>query len=249
MSVHSRYPGGPLEDQRQFFDELITEEWPSYKSDAWDYSRRFEVSRLLRTLRPERILDIGCGCGFHDSEMAKFDFVREVDAFDYSSQSVLKADEAYPHPKVTRRVADIHSDPVEPVYDLVVSFQVFEHLPRPDAYFDYCLRATRPGGAIAIVTPNRARLDNRIRQWRGEPPAVLDNQHFHEYTRAELQALGRRFGLTPIDSFGHGFQSLLYPQVTPKDFRRVASLGAMLPAVASVIGVVFQKPHAARAAR
>lgn len=241
MSVHSRY-SGPLDDQRQFFDELITEEWPSYTSEAWDFSRRSEVSRLLRALRPARILDIGCGCGFHDVEMAKFDFVSRVDAFDYSGQSVLKADDAYPHSKVFRRVADITTDQVDAIYDLVVSFQVFEHLPNPDAYLNYCLRACRPGGAIAIVTPNRNRLDNRIRQWRGEPPAVLDSQHFREYTLPELQALGRSYGLTPIDSFGHGFQSLIYPRITPKDYRRLTRLGAALPAVASVIGVVFRAP-------
>jgi 2-polyprenyl-3-methyl-5-hydroxy-6-metoxy-1,4-benzoquinol methylase len=158
MSVHSRYQQ-LLHDQRQFFDELITEEWESYKSEAWDYSRRFEVSRLLRRMQPARILDIGCGCGFHDVQLARYDFVTRVDAIDYSSRSIEKANEAYPHPKVFRRVADFATDEIAPVYDLVVSFQVFEHLADPDPYFQYCLRARRPGGVIAIVTPNRRRLD------------------------------------------------------------------------------------------
>ena len=243
MSVHSRYPER-LVDQRQFFDELITEEWPSYTSEAWDYTRRFEVSSLLRRIRPRRILDIGCGCGFHDVELALPAFVERVDAIDYSSRSIEKADEAYPHAKVHRRVADLAADQVASEYDLVVSFQVFEHLPDASAYFTYCSRACRPGGHIGIVTPNRERLDNRLRRWRGEPIAFLDAQHFHEYTVREITVLGARYGMTLVDSFGHTFQSLLYPRLTPKSVERRTHLGALLPSVASVIGVILQKGEA-----
>ena len=45
MSVHDRYRE-LVADQRQFFGELITEDWASYRSDAWDFS----------TLRGRRLL-------------------------------------------------------------------------------------------------------------------------------------------------------------------------------------------------
>lgn len=244
MPVQSRYPHA-LKDQRQFFDELITEDWESYKSEAWDISRRSEVARLFRAMRPAQILDIGCGCGFHDSEMAGYEFVQRVDAIDYSVQSIKKADEAYPHPKVFRRVADLATDDPGPVFDLVVSFQVLEHLVDPDVYFEYCVRACRPGGLIAIATPNVDRLDNRIRRRRGEQPALVDPQHFHEYSRAELLAIGRRFGLVKQDFFGVGLHSLIYPRLMGGSYRRAAWWGRALPALASVIVVVFTKPPAA----
>jgi SAM-dependent methyltransferase len=243
MSVQSRYPK-PLVDQRQFFDELITEEWASYKSDAWDFSRRFEISRLFRKLRPARILDIGCGCGFHDSEMAEYDFVTTVDAIDYSAQSIKKADEAYPHAKVSRRVADLAIDPPGGLYDLVVSFQVFEHLSEPDVYFRFAKAACRPGGTIAIVTPNADRLDNRILRWRGQAPVFVDPQHFREYNLDGLRELGRQQGLVPSGHFGYGLQSLIYPNLSSKDYRRRTQWGALLPRVANVIGVLFEKPRA-----
>lgn len=239
MSVHQRYQE-LIEDQRQFFDDLITEEWESYHSAAWDFSRRYEVARLFRHLRPAVILDLGCGCGFHDAEMARYDFVTRVDAIDYSSQSVLKAEEAYPSPKVVRRVADLRSDNPESIYDLIVSFQVFEHLRDPGQYFQYCVRACRPGGAIAIVTPNGNRLDNRIRRLRGERPALVDPQHFREYTVAELRSLGRQHGLVARDSFAYGLQSLIYPRLTPASPGRATRWGAAVPAIANIIGVVFE---------
>jgi 2-polyprenyl-3-methyl-5-hydroxy-6-metoxy-1,4-benzoquinol methylase len=238
MSVQSRYPKA-LEDQRQFFDELITEDWESYKSDAWDFSRRYELARLFKTMRPRTVLDIGCGCGFHDVEIATYEFVERVDAIDYSSQSIKKADEAYPHPKVRRRVADLTTDDPGAVYDLVVSFQVLEHLPNPDVYFQFCLRACRPGGLIAIATPNAYRLDNRIRRWRGEPPALIDPQHFHEYTRA-VRALGRRHRLRERDFYGVGLHSSIYPRLTPRPYTRAARWGTYLPALATVLVIVFE---------
>jgi 2-polyprenyl-3-methyl-5-hydroxy-6-metoxy-1,4-benzoquinol methylase len=239
VSVQSRYPRA-LEDQRQFFDELITEDWESYKSEAWDYSRRYEIDRLFRNMQPRTILDVGCGCGFHDSEMAKYPFVERVEAIDYSAQSIRKANEAYPSPKVTRRVADLATDDPGRVFDLVVSFQVLEHLVDPDVYFKFCLRACRPGGLIAIATPNRLRLDNRIHAWRKEPLSLLDPQHFHEYTRAELQALGKTYGLVERDFFGVGLHSLIYPRLTPKPYPRSARWGTRLPALASVLVIVFE---------
>ena len=245
MTVQSRYPH-PLEDQRQFFDELITEDWESYKSDAWDQSRRYEISRLFRGMRPATVLDIGCGCGFQDAEMATYDFVRRVDAIDYSTQSVKKANEAYPHPKVSRRVADLATDDPGAVYDLVVSFQVLEHLPNPDVYFECCLRACRPGGLIAIATPNADRLDTRIRRWRGEPPAMIDPQHFHEYSRAELRALASRYGLIERDCFGVGLQSLIYPRLTPTPASRAARWGTYVPWLATVTVIVLERPGARR---
>jgi len=245
MTVHSRY-SQPVEDQRQFFDELITQEWDTYHSQAWDYSRRFEVERILQTVQPRTILDIGCGCGFHDVEFANHDFVTHVDAIDYSRESIKKANEEYPHPKVARRIGDLLAETPEPVYDLVASFQVFEHLSDPAAYFRYAIQACRAGGALAIVTPNKNRLDNRLRRVRGEAPAMIDPQHFHEYSIAELSALGEQFGLRVIDSFGHSLQSLIAPRLTPKDYRRVTRWGALVPRLATVIGVIFQKVPASR---
>jgi len=240
MSVHQRYPQ-PLEDQRQFFDELITEEWHTYHSEAWDAARRYEVEQLFRHLQPGRVLDIGCGVGFHDVEMARYPFVTFVEAIDYSRESIRKANEHYPHEKVFRRVEDLRTLAVEPSYDLVVSFQVFEHLSNPEDYFRFAIAACRPGGAIAILTPNADRLDNRIRAWRGEPKSMIDPQHFHEYTSAELRALGARHRLATAATFGYRLSSALWPWAVPVDPIRAMRWGTRLPAIADGLAVIFRK--------
>ena len=203
ISVHQRYPDY-LTDQRQFFDDLVTEEWENYHSTDWDATRRFEVQQIFARFKPTAILDIGCGVGFHDAEMATYPFVEQVDAFDYSARSIERANQSYPHHKVNRFVADLATFQPSRQYDMVASFQVFEHLDKPDLYFEFCKQACRPGGIIAIVTPNRTRLTNRLRGFRGLPYELLDPQHFREYTIDEIQKLASPFGFLPAGGFGYG---------------------------------------------
>ncbi len=206
MSVHDRYQEF-VSDQRRFFDELITEDWHTYHSAEWDRTHHFEIDLLFRRLRPALVLDVGCGCGFHDPEMAARPGVERVDAIDYSSRSVERAEESYPHPKVRRWVADILSDELDGGYDLVVSYQVLEHLDRPQEYFRRVGRLLRPGGHAAMFTPNLLRLDNRLRLRRGLEPQLCDPQHYREYDAAQLRELARGTGLEPVEVLGYGLAS------------------------------------------
>ena len=239
MSVQDRYKTF-LEDQREFFDALVTEDWDTYFSDSWDESRRYEIACLLRKVQPATILDIGCGCGFHDREMATYPFVRSVDAFDYSAKSIEKAEAVYGHSKVQRWVGDLVTDVPERRYDLVVSFQIFEHLSKPETYFRFCRAACAPGGAIAIFTPNRKRLSNRIRARRGLTPELLDPQHFKEYSAAEIIELGRSEGFGDGKYFGYGLSG--YSTIDRLSNRWRLRLGRAFPAIASGLCVILAAP-------
>ncbi len=203
MPVQDRYPEY-IEDQRQFFDEKITEEWGTYLSSDWDYSRTFEIQQLFRRVQPATVLNVGCGCGYQDVLMVQYPFVKRVDAIDYSEQSVLKANAEYPHLKVQRSVHDfLVFTPREP-YDLVVSFAVFEHFNRPAEYLKSCVRSCAKGGVVAICTPNRLRIENIIRILRGEQPILSAIMHYREYTAREIYQLGKKSKLTPLGYFGYG---------------------------------------------
>jgi SAM-dependent methyltransferase len=240
MRVHQRYPAY-LSDQRQFFDELIAEEWDSYISADWDRSRRYEVELLFSIVRPRRILDIGCGCGFHDMVMAEYPFVERVDAFDYSARSIEKAQEAYPHPKVHRAVAALESFSVSAPYDLVVSFQVFEHLEDTRPYFEFCRQATAQGGHIAIFMPNRLRLANALRMLRFKKPELLDPQHYREYTARETIALGRKAGFVPESAVGYGLAATGIGFIDRAGLARQLRWSRLIPAFANGIAVVMRR--------
>jgi SAM-dependent methyltransferase len=238
-TVHRRHPEF-LADQRQFFDELIVEHWDAYASDQWDMARRYEVAHLFKRETPGRILDVGCGCGFHDLEMANYPFVKQVDAVDYSPRSIERAEEAYPHSKVRRWVADFSDLPDDTRYDMVVSFQVFEHLYNPGDYLESAKRLLTPGGTVAISTPNFARLDNRIRKRRGLDLSFVDPQHFEEYTPGSLSRLAAQYGLKRKSWFGYDISSLMIPQLDRLPYRQRLIVGRLLPNLARVFCMVFE---------
>jgi len=240
MGVQDRYQTF-MADQRQFFDELITEDWDSYRSQVWDTIRLYEIKKIFARVKPATILDVGCGCGYHDAAMAKYDFVQRVDAFDYSAKSVERADEAYPHQKVHRFVADLTTFKPRERYDLVASFQVFEHLVDTRVYFDCLRRACKPGGTAVIVTPNRTRLSNKMRNWKRLPDELCDPQHFREYTIREIHAEAKANGFEPAGGFGYGLYGWPWLERLPLSLR--LRIGTLFPNAAHGIAVFSRAPR------
>jgi SAM-dependent methyltransferase len=240
MSVHERHPNF-VSDQRQFFDELVREEWDSYMNQEWDRVRSYEVERLFDLVQPTTILDVGCGCGYHDAQLAAPSFVTRVDAIDYSKASIEKADEVYPHQKVRRWVGDIMTADFPEPYDLVASFHVFEHSDQPEAFLAACARATRPGGHVLICTPNRLRLSNRIRRLKGQPEILCDQMHYKEYVPAEIFTMGKDLGLKPRGWFGVSLTEWESVGLRTPDLERRLKWGRRLPFLASSIGVVMER--------
>ncbi len=240
-SAQEKYPEF-LDDQRQFFDELISGEWQTYQSADWDRRRRFEIDSLFRLVSPRTVLDVGCGCGFHDVLMAEKIGVTDVVGIDYSEKSIEAANRFYPHPKVRRRVEDIGQAAEIGQFDLVVSFQVIEHLTDPAGFLRNCLHQVASGGYVAAVTPNRLRLSNRLRTLAGGHATLGDPQHFREYVANDLIAFGRENGLDYFGSFAYGV-SLRIPKTNRNLLPLSLSLGfgRYFPTLADCFCVVFKK--------
>jgi SAM-dependent methyltransferase len=79
--------------------------------------------------------------------------------------------------------------------DLVYSGQTFEHVTPADGerVLAEVARVLRPGGALALDTPNRAATAIQLRDVPGE---FIDPDHEIEYTHAQMLDLFGRFGFT-----------------------------------------------------
>lgn len=243
MSVHEKYTQFEA-DQRKFFDELITKDWNTYKNKLWDFTRAYEVKKIIQKTNPSRILDIGCGCGFHDLLFAKNPIVKYVLGIDYSTESIKKANQEYPHQKVERVCVDFLSEnqSIPSDFDLAVSFQVIEHLKDFERFFSVVFSKVKKGGYVAIATPNFDRFSNRIRRFFGYSAEFCDPMHFREFNLLELKNLGESAGLNMIDHFGYAVSLnafFNFDKYIPDKARFY--LGTAIPSIAEVIVIVFKK--------
>jgi SAM-dependent methyltransferase len=231
-----------LPDQSKFFDELITQERESYNIRGWPATRRREVRSVLRFCAPTTVLNVGCGIGGHDVELANQPGVTHVHGIDVSARSVETAQRDFPHEKVHRTYADVFS--MEGSYDLVISFQVIEHLANPEEFLQACARLSTRW--VAVLTPNRERMVNRLRRLVHKPYALEDPQHFAEYTPEELDVMAAGVGLRSVGTFTYGMTIYLpvLGQVVPPPVGRL--LARLLPRRGDRFGTVFELEPRAR---
>lgn len=116
--------------------------------------RRHEVvyRRLVDRCRDRDVLEAGAGEGYGADLIA--DVARRVIGLDYDESSVAHIRARYP------RVEMLHGNlaalPLpDASVDVVVNFQVIEHLWDQGQFVAECLRVLRPGGVLLMSTPNR----------------------------------------------------------------------------------------------
>lgn len=129
----------------------------------------------------KRVLDAGCGLAYGSAILAQAG-AAEVIGVD-SAEPVVEAAQA----RMAGRVRIEHGDvgrldfPADS-FDVVVCFEVIEHVQNSDAVLDELARVLRPGGVVALSSPNRDAYA------QGNP------HHVHEFRPDELrQALESRF--------------------------------------------------------
>ena len=137
-----------------------------------DLARHRAAYAFAATLAAGRqVLDLGCGSGYGAHELAS------------ASERLIAVDRVRPDPASRRGTAhfvraDIAGLPIAPAsFDLVVSFQVIEHLEDPTVYLAAMARLVRPGGTVLITTPNVV-ISDRVNPF-----------HVHEYESAELKQI------------------------------------------------------------
>ncbi|MGW4242174.1 class I SAM-dependent methyltransferase [Nocardia sp. NPDC004722] len=116
--------------------------------------RRHEIAyvRLLEQCAGKVVLEAGSGEGYGANMIAEV--AAQVTGLDYDDSAVAHVRAKYPRVKMVQgNLADL---PLEDAsVDIVVNFQVIEHLWDQAQFLRECLRVLRPGGKLLISTPNR----------------------------------------------------------------------------------------------
>lgn len=123
-----------------------------YESLAFSWAERHEPR--LATGAGRRALEIGCGFGYVAELLAERGY--RVLATDVSPFAIERARGEIARPEVELLVWDATRPPPFPGgFDLVVAFEVVEHLVDPDAALRSWRSLLAPGGALLVTTPNR----------------------------------------------------------------------------------------------
>lgn len=135
------------------------------------------------------VLDLGCGSGYGAARIAQE--AASVHGVDVDAHAVNFATERY-------ALENLQFSKIEPdcplpfadhSYDVVLSFQVIEHVLDHDAYLREAHRMLKPGGVMVVVTPDR-----RHRLLPGQRP--WNRWHLREYSSRQLdQLMGRYFAI------------------------------------------------------
>lgn len=156
----------------------FTGERPGWGKDFdYDYARHVAAYRHAATLvGGRRVLDAGCGEGFGTATLSPL--AAELVGVDYSADAVAECRRLWSgaaRPNLRFEQVDLtRPGDFRERFDVVVCFQVLEHIRDSTPFLRALAERLAPGGLLLLTTPNRLRS------------ASENPYHVREYTAAEL---------------------------------------------------------------
>lgn len=179
------------------------------KSDAkitWEYERLLHLAGVIPT-PATRVLDLGCGA----APGLRYFAARGVPAIgvDVAPAALHEARALLPDSLLVCADLDAALPFADGAIDLIVLREVVEHLQRVSPLLAECRRVLRPGGRVALTTPNRWDMRRPLlaaagRVWSGD----ADSTHVTIFDPPAMRRALRDAGLVPV-SIRAGFKPML----------------------------------------
>ena len=225
-----------FEQQQRLYDATWSKGLAEGKEQRGNLQANLEFLRRAGLIRPGmRVLEVGCGIGTVAHELAQRGCV--VTGTDISRRAVAYGREKYPELDLQVQSAE-YLPFADGAFDLVLSFDLLEHLPQVEGHLAEVRRVLRTDGYYLFGTPNKMcsavfeTLENRGFTWRQAHPSLhshrqlrrrLARHHFacefvkvntiNEFTLKKLAWLGggaRLLGRVDFSRLPLGLQSNLY---------------------------------------
>jgi 2-polyprenyl-3-methyl-5-hydroxy-6-metoxy-1,4-benzoquinol methylase len=171
---------------REFYEAYWRADVPGPLSDPFAQTRLRILCDELARLDASRILDAGCGSGELVAALVREGY--QATGIELASAALERA---RPELALARHSIEDLPWPVEGgSQDVVVSFEVIEHLLAPRRLLEGAAAALRPGGRLAISTPYHGRLKNLALALAGfDRHFAVEGEHVRFFTDRALAAL------------------------------------------------------------
>jgi ubiquinone/menaquinone biosynthesis C-methylase UbiE len=193
-----------LKAQQELYDEGWRKELEIGKEERGNLQTNLEFLTQADVLRSgDRVLEIGCGIGSVVFKLSEQGY--DVVGTDISGEAISYGLKKYEN--IRLEVQPAEALPYEDEsFDVVLSFDLFEHIAATDTHLSEVRRVLRPGGYYLFQTPNKysnavyETLWTRSLQWRRYHPSL----HSPGQLRRRLAKHGfeaRFIKMNPINEF------------------------------------------------
>ncbi len=203
-----------LREQQSFYDAGWRGELDRGKEQRGNLQANLDFLARTDLLRPgHKILEIGCGIGTVVAELTKQGY--DATGTDISQVAIEYGRAKYGNVRLEVQPAE-ELPYADGTFDVVLSFDLFEHIARIDRHVNEVHRVLKPSGYYLFQTPNKLAnviaetLAYKSLKWRRVHPSLhspgqlrrrlakhgfetrfLKMDQMNEYTRAKLRRLGR----------------------------------------------------------
>jgi len=191
-----------------YSNSLVYDYWNKYIFPSSEKTRkekivRPRVKRILEICKEFSIptnclLEVGAGFGTFCQEIKKIDKFKRIIAIDPSS-SCAKSCVAKNLEIIEDSIENINSLPVSP--NVVVSFEVMEHLFSPEDFLMNCKKLMPKNSIIVIACPNFEGFDIST---LGIISESIDHEHINLFNPDSIKCLFKRCGFEVIEFFTPG---------------------------------------------
>jgi len=183
----------------EFYEFMQRFPW-YYQEDKPEYD--YAIEQIIK-INPETILEVGCGAGLF---LDKIKSAYKVKASEYNEKAIKKLKEL-----------GIELDNETDKYDMVISFQVLEHVPNVNDFINHCIYKLKDGGYLLIAVPNNdSKYMKEFFQILDLPP-----HHMTQWSKEALLNLSKFFDLELIEYYTEEISHIQFRQLIDKRRRDI----------------------------
>lgn len=199
--------------------------------DALRYSARQRLALVERhvSLNECRVLEIGCATG-EFAAAASYAGARVVGC-DYSADAIEMAKFRYPEVTFVAGTAESSSLSMHG-FDMIVAFEVIEHVLDPKQWMQAIERMLNPGGLLVVSTPNyECGKAMGLDRWLGLNSSF---EHLYFFSLDVLRKLAVESGMSFVAAYSTGSGDIIAVEHPPRRCRNFLRSIGILPVLKRV---------------